>query len=156
MIALLQRVSQAKVEVDGATVGQIGRGLLVLLAVEPADTEVEAGKLIERLVRYRVFEDDAGRMNLSLLDTGGELLLVPQFTLAADTGKGLRPSFTSAATPEQGERLFRYAVARAAAQLPGKVELGRFGAHMHVSLTNDGPVTFWLRYASRSAASPAD
>ena len=154
MIALLQRVSRGEVEVDGAIVGQIGRGLLVLLAVEPADTEAEADRLIDRLARYRVFEDDAGRMNLSLLETGGELLLVPQFTLAADTGKGLRPSFTSAASPEQGERLFRYAADQAAARLPGRVALGRFGAHMRVSLTNDGPVTFWLRCASRSATSP--
>jgi len=153
LIAVLQRVSQGKVEVDGATVGLIGRGLLVLLAVEPTDTEAEADRLVDRLLRYRVFEDEAGRMNLSLLDTGGELLLVPQFTLAADTSKGLRPSFTSAASPEQGERLFRYAVEQAKERLPGKVALGRFGAHMQVSLTNDGPVTFWLRCASRSATS---
>jgi D-tyrosyl-tRNA(Tyr) deacylase len=134
VIALLQRVSQARVEVDGAIVGQIGRGLLILLAVEPADTEAEAERLVERLARYRVFEDEAGRMNLSLLDIGGGLLLVPQFTLAADTGKGLRPSFTGAAPPELGRRLFEHAVAA-----------GRFGAHMQVSLTNDGPVTFRLQ-----------
>ena len=153
MIGLLQRVSQGKVDVDGVTVGQIGSGLLVLLAVEPTDAETEADRLIDRLTRYRVFEDPAGRMNLSLLDTGGELLLVPQFTLAADTSKGLRPSFTSAASPEHGERLFRYAVEQARGRLPGKVALGRFGAHMQVSLTNDGPVTFWLRCTSRSATS---
>jgi len=153
MIAVLQRVSQGRVDVAGVTVGRIDRGLLVLLAVEPADTEAEADRLIDRLVRYRVFEDQAGRMNLSLLDTGGELLLVPQFTLAADTDKGLRPSFTTAASPEQGERLFRYAVEQAKGRLQDKVAVGRFGAHMQVSLTNDGPVTFWLRCASRSAAS---
>ena len=145
MIALLQRVSNAKVEVDGNIVGQVGHGLLVLLAVEPADTEVEAERLVDRLARYRVFEDDAGRMNLSLLETGGGLLLVPQFTLAADTRKGLRPSFTGAASPEQGHRLFDCAVERARRQLGERVATGRFGAHMHVSLTNDGPVTFWLQ-----------
>lgn len=145
MIGLLQRVSQAHVDVDGATVGQIGHGLLVLLAVEPTDTEVQADRLIDRLARYRVFEDEAGRMNLSLLDTGGGLLLVPQFTLAADTGKGLRPSFTGAAPPELGRRLFEYAVTSAVRLLGERVATGRFGAHMQVSLTNDGPVTFWLQ-----------
>ena len=145
MIALLQRASQAKVEVDGDTVGAIGHGLVVLLAVEPTDTEAEAERLVDRLVRYRVFEDDAGRMNLSLLETGGALLLVPQFTLAADTRKGLRPSFTGAASPESGRRLFEHAVASARRLLGERVATGRFGAHMHVSLTNDGPVTFWLQ-----------
>ncbi len=148
MIALLQRVSHGKVEVDGTTVGQIGPGLLVLLAVEPADTEAQADRLIDRLVRYRVFEDDAGRMNLSLLDTGGGLLLVPQFTLAADTRKGLRPSFTGAAPPELGHRLFDCAVATARRLLGDCVATGRFGAHMRVSLTNDGPVTFWLQVSA--------
>ena len=145
MIALLQRVSHGRVEVDGATVGQIGPGLVVLLAVEPADGEAQADRLIDRIARYRVFEDEAGRMNLSLLDTGGGLLLVPQFTLAADTGKGLRPSFTSAAPPELGRRLFEYAVVSARRLLGDRVATGQFGAHMHVSLTNDGPVTFWLQ-----------
>jgi D-tyrosyl-tRNA(Tyr) deacylase len=145
LIGLLQRVSQAKVEVDDATVGQIGRGLVVLLAVEPTDTEAQAERLVDRLVSYRVFEDAAGRMNLSLLDTGGGLLLVPQFTLAADTGKGLRPSFTGAAPPELGRRLFDYAVTSARVRLGARVATGQFGAHMHVSLTNDGPVTFWLQ-----------
>lgn len=145
MIGLLQRVSQAHVDVDGATVGQISHGLLVLLAVEPTDTEVQADRLIDRLARYRVFEDEAGRMNKSLLDTGGGLLLVPQFTLAADTGKGLRPSFTGAAPPELGRRLFEYAVTSAVRLLGERVATGRFGAHMQVSLTNDGPVTFWLQ-----------
>lgn len=145
MIALLQRVSQGRVEVDGVTVGRIGPGLVVLFAVEPADTEAQADRLIDRLARYRVFEDEAGRMNLSLLDTGGGLLLVPQFTLAADTHKGLRPSFTGAAPPELGRRLFDYAVANARKLLGDRVATGRFGAHMRVSLTNDGPVTFWLQ-----------
>jgi len=145
MIALLQRVSRGQVEVEGDVVGEIGPGLLVLLAVEPADTEVEADRLVDRLVRYRVFEDAAGRMNLSLLETGGGLLLVPQFTLAADTRKGLRPSFTGAASPEQGRRLFDHAVASARNVLGDRVATGQFGAHMRVSLTNDGPVTFWLQ-----------
>jgi len=145
LIALLQRVVHGKVEVEGNIVGQIGPGLLVLFAVEPSDAEAQADRLIERLVRYRVFEDEAGRMNLSLLDTGGGLLLVPQFTLAADTRKGLRPSFTGAAPPELGRRLFEYATDRARQLLGHRVATGQFGAHMRVSLTNDGPVTFWLR-----------
>lgn len=145
MIGLLQRVTDASVEVEGTVVGRIEAGLLVLLAVEPADTEAEADRLIDRLVGYRVFEDAAGRMNLSLAETGGGLLLVPQFTLAADTTKGLRPSFTGAAPPELGRRLFDCAVERATAQLGERVATGRFGTHMQVSLTNDGPVTFWLR-----------
>lgn len=147
MIGLLQRVTQASVHVDGATVGRIGPGLLVLLAVERHDGVAEAEKLVDRLLRYRVFEDPAGRMNLSLLDTGGGLLLVPQFTLAADTGKGLRPSFTGAAPPELGHRLFGHAAAHARGQIGGRLVLGQFGAHMQVSLTNDGPVTFSLRVA---------
>ena len=147
MIGLLQRVTQAAVEVEGTVVGQIEAGLLVLLAVEPSDTESEADRLIERLVGYRVFEDAAGRMNLSVADTGGGLLLVPQFTLAADTTRGMRPSFTSAAPPELGRRLFDHAVGCARARLGERVSTGRFGAHMRVSLTNDGPVTFWLRTA---------
>ena len=125
--------------------GQIGPGLLVLLAVEPADTETSAAKLVDRIVLYRLFEDDAGRMNLSLLASGGGLLLVPQFTLAADTSKGLRPSFTGAAPPELGRQLFDFAVACARRHLGGRVAQGQFGAHMQVSLTNDGPVTLWLR-----------
>ncbi len=148
MISLLQRVSRAQVDVGGATVGQIGPGLLVLLAVQPADTESQAERLVDRLLHYRVFEDAEGRMNLSLLDTGGSLLLVPQFTLAADTGKGLRPSFTGAAPPELGRRLFDHAVAQARLQLGERVATGRFGAYMQVSLTNDGPVTFWLESAT--------
>ena len=144
MIGLLQRVSQAKVEVDAASVGAIGPGLLVLVCAERGDTEAEADRLLERVLGYRVFGDAEGKMNLSLRDVHGGLLLVPQFTLAADTHKGMRPSFTPAAAPADGERLFDYfaAQARCAHRM---VETGRFGAHMQVSLTNDGPVTIWLR-----------
>jgi D-tyrosyl-tRNA(Tyr) deacylase len=143
MIALLQRVSQAKVEVDGKTVGSIGPGLLVLLGVRPADDEATALKLLGRLLQYRVFADEAGKMNLSLTQVKGGLLLVPQFTLAADTAKGLRPGFSTAAPPELGRRLFDFLVQTARMQ-HGSVETGEFGAHMQVSLTNDGPVTIWL------------
>ncbi|MBK1632000.1 D-tyrosyl-tRNA(Tyr) deacylase [Thiohalocapsa halophila] len=143
MIGLLQRVSQASVAVDNAVVGAIDRGLLVLVGVQKHDDEARAQRLLERLLGYRVFPDDAGRMNLSVRDTGGGLLLVPQFTLAADTKKGTRASFTSAAAPADGERLFDHLAARArAAHEP--VATGRFGADMQVRLTNDGPVTFWL------------
>ena len=145
MIGLLQRVSEANVQVAGMSVGKIGCGLLVLLAVEPEDSDDEADRLVDRLLGYRVFPDEAGRMNLSLAEIGGELLLVPQFTLAADTDKGMRPSFTSAASPEHGRILFDRVVARARAQLGARVATGQFGAHMQVSLTNDGPVTFWIR-----------
>ena len=145
MISLLQRVSQARVEIGGTTVSSIGPGLLVLLAVEAGDTEAVALRLVDRLLNYRVFADEAGRMNRSLLESGGGLLLVPQFTLAADTRKGLRPSFTGAAAPEHGRRLFEHAAALAGAQLGTRLALGRFGADMQVSLTNDGPVTFWLQ-----------
>ena len=146
MIGLLQRVTQASVVVDGETVGRIAAGLLVLLAVEPDDTEAEAEALADRLLRYRVFADDAGRMNLSVTDTGGCVLLVPQFTLAADTRRGLRPSFTAAAPPSLGQALFERTVAAARRRLGNdRVATGRFGAHMQVSLTNDGPVTFWLQ-----------
>ena len=143
MIALLQRVSQAKVSVDGNVVGSIGTGLLVLLGVRPADDETAARRLLERLLQYRIFSDDAGKMNLSLAQVQGELLLVPQFTLAADTRKGLRPGFSTAAPPEQGRRLFDFFV-QAARERLGQVQAGVFGAHMQVSLTNDGPVTIWL------------
>jgi D-tyrosyl-tRNA(Tyr) deacylase len=144
MIALLQRVAQANVEVDGASVGKIGQGLLVLVCAERGDSETEADRLLARVLGYRVFADAAGRMNLSLTDVQGGLLLVPQFTLAADTHKGMRPSFTPAAAPADGERLFDYFVARARTGY-ARVETGCFGAHMQVSLTNDGPVTIWLR-----------
>lgn len=144
MIGLLQRVSGATVRVDGETVGAIGRGLLVLVGVERGDTERDAGRLAERILTYRVFPDAGDRMNESLLDVGLELLLVPQFTLAADTKKGTRASFTGAADPATGERLFGSVVDACRDRL-GQVETGRFGAHMEVELTNDGPVTFWLR-----------
>ena len=143
MIALLQRVSRAEVTVDGKTVGSIGPGLLVLIGVRPTDDEVSAKRLLARLLLYRVFPDGAGRMNLSLTQVKGQLLLVPQFTLAADTAKGLRPGFSTAAPPEQGRRLFDFLVQAARDEL-GTVETGLFGAHMQVSLTNDGPVTIWL------------
>jgi D-tyrosyl-tRNA(Tyr) deacylase len=153
MIGLLQRVSKASVEVDGRTVGEIGPGLLVLLAVEPGDTPSDADALAERLVRYRVFPDDAGRMNLSLAQAGGSLLMVPQFTLAADTRRGLRPSFSGAAPPELGQALFDRSVAAARRSIgDARVATGRFGAHMQVSLVNDGPVTFWLRHPARDAS----
>lgn len=144
MIGLLQRVAEARVEVDGASVGKIGPGMMVLVCAERGDSEAEADRLLERLLGYRVFADADGKMNLSLRDVRGGLLLVPQFTLAADTHKGMRPSFTPAASPADGERLFDYFVSRARASYPA-VETGRFGAHMQVSLTNDGPVTLWLR-----------
>ena len=143
MIALLQRVSQAQVSVEGNLVGSIGAGLLVLLGVRPADDETAARRLLERLLQYRIFSDDAGKMNLSLVQVQGELLLVPQFTLAADTAKGLRPGFSTAAPPEQGRRLFDFFV-QAARERLGQVQTGVFGAHMQVSLTNEGPVTIWL------------
>lgn len=144
MIGLLQRVLEARVVVAGETVGAIGPGLLVLVGVEKGDSEDQARRLLERLLGYRVFGDAEGRMNLSVQDIGGGLLLVPQFTLAADTRKGRRPSFTPAADPGEGERLFDYLVAEARAVYP-QVASGRFGAHMQVSLVNDGPVTFWLQ-----------
>ena len=130
--------------VAGQCVGAIENGLLVLLGVEQGDSEREADRLLERLLGYRVFADAAGKMNLSVQDIAGGLLLVPQFTLAADTNKGMRPSFSSAADPEEGRRLFDYVVQQARAK-HSPVEAGRFGADMKVSLTNDGPVTFWLR-----------
>ena len=144
MIGLLQRVTQAKVEVAGSSVGAIGAGLVVLVCAERGDSETEADRLLERVLGYRIFGDAEGKMNLSLRDAGGGLLLVPQFTLAADTRKGMRPSFTPAAAPAEGERLFEYFVAKARATY-SVVQTGRFGAHMQVSLTNDGPVTIWLR-----------
>jgi D-aminoacyl-tRNA deacylase len=144
MIGLLQRVSEASVTVQGREVARIGRGLLVLVGVERGDSEAEAGRLLERLVGYRVFPDDAGRMNLSLVDTSGELLLVPQFTLAADTKKGTRAGFSTAAAPEDGQRLFEALVTLARQRL-GRVATGEFGADMQVALVNDGPVTFWLQ-----------
>ena len=143
MIALIQRVTHARVEVANEIVGEIGPGLLALVAVEPADTDADIGRMAERLLAYRVFSDAEGKMNLSLAGTGGGLLLVSQFTLAADTRKGLRPSFTTAAPPELAQRYFDALVAACRERHP-LVETGRFGAHMRVSLCNDGPVTFRL------------
>ena len=144
MIGLLQRVTGAGVEVDGREIAKIGAGLLVLVAVERGDDETTVERLLDRLLSYRVFADAEGRMNLSLRDSGGALLLVPQFTLAADTAKGLRPGFSRAAPPAEAERLFRHMVKSAEKRLPD-AQSGRFGAHMRVSLVNDGPVTFWLQ-----------
>lgn len=151
MILLIQRVSEAHVLIENNVVGKISHGLLAFVAVEPRDDDATARRLVDRAVNYRVFSDEAGRMNLSLADTGGELLLVSQFTLAADTHKGLRPSFTTAAAPELGRQLFERVVEYARAALPGKVATGRFGAAMKVSLVNDGPVTFWLRFSAGTA-----
>ena len=143
MIALLQRVSEASVTVGGEVTGRIGKGLLVFLAVQPDDDERTVARMAERVLTYRVFGDDGGRMNRSLIDEGLELLVVPQFTLAADTKKGTRASFTRAAPPAKGEAFFGRFVEHCGDTLPG-VETGVFGADMKVSLVNDGPVTFWL------------
>ncbi|MDH5691844.1 MAG: D-aminoacyl-tRNA deacylase [Gammaproteobacteria bacterium] len=144
MIGLLQRVTEASVTVDQVVVGQIGCGIMVLVGIVPEDTQKEADRLLERLLGYRIFADDQGRMNLSVQDINGGLLLVPQFTLAADTRKGTRPSFTSAAPPDQARQLFDYLFQTAKTRYPG-TESGQFGADMQVSLVNDGPVTFWLQ-----------
>ena len=145
MLALIQRVTEARVTVACETVGAIGPGLLALVGIEPGDGPAQVGKLGERLLRYRVFSDAAGRMNLSLSDTGGGLLLVSQFTLAADTRSGLRPSFSSAAAPAEAQRIFDDLVAYCRENHHNEVETGRFGAEMQVALVNDGPVTFLLR-----------
>ena len=144
MIGLIQRVTQARVEVDNSTAGQIGRGILALIGVEKQDESATAQRLAQRIIQYRIFPDADGKMNMSLQDTGGELLLVPQFTLPADTRKGNRPSFSSAAPPETGQRLF-LELADYAREAQITVKTGVFGANMQVSLTNDGPVTFWLQ-----------
>jgi D-tyrosyl-tRNA(Tyr) deacylase len=144
MIALLQRVTEASVDVDGEIIGRIGAGLMVLLCAERGDTEKEADALLTKLLAYRVFSDAEGRMNLSVATVGGALLLVPQFTLAADTRSGTRPSFSPAAPPDEGLRLFEHFAEQARLKHP-IVETGRFGAHMRVALVNDGPVTFWLK-----------
>lgn len=144
MIALLQRVTQAGVAIGGEMVGRIDQGLLVLLCAEREDGEKQADALLRKLLAYRVFADEAGKMNKSVTDVGGGLLLVPQFTLAADTRSGTRPSFTPAAPPEIGRNLFEYFAAQARAR-HAQVATGRFGADMQVTLTNDGPVTFWLQ-----------
>ena len=145
MLALIQRVTEARVTVAGETVGAIGPGLLALVGVEPGDGDAQIAKLGDRLLRYRVFSDDAGKMNLSLTDTGGGLLLVSQFTLAADTRSGLRPSFSTAAAPAEAEVIFGDLVAYCREKHQKSVETGRFGADMQVALVNDGPVTFLLR-----------
>jgi D-tyrosyl-tRNA(Tyr) deacylase len=150
VIALIQRVTEAHVEVSGERVGRIGRGVLALVGVERGDGEAEARRLAERVLGYRIFPDAEGRMNLALTDLRGELLAVPQFTLAADTHKGARPSFSSAAAPGEGERLFNRFV-ECARVLLGRVETGRFGADMKVALVNDGPVTFWLQVSPTRA-----
>jgi len=144
MIALLQRVLESKVVVEGRTIGEINQGLMVLLGVEKNDDWAVADKLLQRILKYRVFSDEQDKMNLSLQDIKGGLLLVPQFTLAADTQSGLRPSFSSAAPPQLGKELFDYVVEQARAQY-NKVESGKFGADMKVHLINDGPVTFQLK-----------
>ncbi|MEF2147308.1 D-aminoacyl-tRNA deacylase [Aquilutibacter rugosus] len=145
MLALVQRVQSASVRVEGATVGAIGPGVLALIGFERGDEASSLSRFRDRLLGYRMFSDETGRMNKSLLDTGGQLLLVSQFTLAADTRSGMRASFTPAAEPEQARVLFDQLVAICREKLPTGVEIGQFGAHMEVSLVNDGPVTFLLR-----------
>ena len=145
MLSLIQRVTSATVTVKGEVVGTIEAGLLALVGVEPGDGEAQIARMAERLLGYRVFADEAGRMNRSLADTGGGLLLVSQFTLAADTRSGMRPSFTTAAPPAEAEQGFNRLVDICRQKHAGRVETGRFGAHMMISLVNDGPVTFLLR-----------
>ncbi|WP_242112701.1 D-aminoacyl-tRNA deacylase [Luteimonas aquatica] len=149
MLVLIQRVASASVDVQGERVGAIGPGLLALVGVEPGDGEAEVARMSERLLGYRAFADDAGRMNRSLADCGGGLLLVSQFTLAADTSGGMRPGFSTAAAPAEAERVFDRLVAICREKHAPGVETGRFGAHMTVSLVNDGPVTFLLRAGGR-------
>lgn len=144
MIALIQRVTQSSVTVAGDVIASTGAGLLVLLAVQPGDSEQTGTALLRKITKYRVFSDENGKMNLSLLDITGDLMLVPQFTLAADTRKGLRPGFSTAATPAEGARLFGI-LSDEANKLPLHVGCGKFGADMQVALVNDGPVTFWLQ-----------
>lgn len=148
MIALIQRVTEARVEVEGKSIGAIGRGILALVGVERGDGEVQAERLVEKVLGYRIFPDAAGKMNLSLLDIRGGLLVVPQFTLAADTKTGTRAGFSTAASPDDGLRLFALFVEMSKKKNP-ETKTGQFGADMKVSLVNDGPVTFWLQ------ASPA-
>ena len=145
MLSLIQRVSDASVTVDGEVIGRIGPGLLALVGIEPADGEAQVARMVERLLGYRVFADAEGRMNRSLSGTGGGLLLVSQFTLAADTSSGMRPGFSTAAAPALAEPLFNRLLETCRQRHAGGVETGRFGAHMVVSLVNDGPVTFLLR-----------
>ena len=144
MIGLIQRVNRASVEVDNQEIASINKGILLLLGVEKEDQLSQADRLLQRVITYRIFEDTTGRMNKSLLDISGELLIVPQFTLPADTKKGTRPSFAPAAPPALGEQLFDYFVEQSKIKL-GKIQAGQFGADMQVSLINNGPVTFWLQ-----------
>jgi D-aminoacyl-tRNA deacylase len=148
MIALIQRVVQAEVRVQERIAGAIGRGVLAFIGVQREDTESDADRLLERLLTYRIFPDDLGRMNLDLRSIGGALLLVSQFTLAADTNSGTRPGFSTAAAPERARQLFEYLVTQARAAHP-VIATGEFGAAMQVSLVNDGPVTFWLETRAR-------
>jgi len=148
MIGLIQRVKRAGVEVQGERIAEIGRGLLVLIGVQQGDSETEAGRLLQRLLGYRVFEDADGKMNLNIVQVGGAILLVPQFTLAADTRSGMRPGFSTAADPAEGQRLYGYLLEQAQQQSL-QVSSGQFGADMQVSLINDGPVTFWLEVKPR-------
>ena len=145
MLSLIQRVTEASVAVDGETIGRIGSGLLALVGVEPGDGDAQVARMAERLLGYRVFADAEGRMNRSLSDTGGGLLLFSQFTLAADTRSGMRPGFSTAAAPAEAAAVFSRLLAECRARHPAPVETGRFGAHMVVALANDGPVTFLLR-----------
>ncbi len=145
MIALLQRVSAASVSISGTEVAQIKQGLLVLVGFQPGDSQTEIDKILKRILGYRIFEDEQQKMNLSVTDIDGEILLVPQFTLAADTRKGLRPGFSTAATPAEGEKLFNALLTTANKEF-SKIQQGQFGANMDVSLTNTGPATFWLEY----------
>jgi D-aminoacyl-tRNA deacylase len=154
VIALIQRVAAASVAVGGEVVGEIGGGLLALLGVERGDGDAEASRLAERVLGYRVFADAEGKMNRSLVDVQGELLVVPQFTLVADTKSGTRPSFSSGASPAEGERLYRVFVDEAKKR-HARIATGRFGAHMKVSLVNDGPVTFWLQIAPQRFSPPS-
>jgi D-tyrosyl-tRNA(Tyr) deacylase len=154
MIALLQRVTEASVVVSGNIIGAIERGLLVLIGIERGDSPEQADRLLEKMLSYRIFPDANDRMNLSVQDMVGGLLLVPQFTLAADTSKGTRPGFSAAAAPEEGRRLFDYFTEQARCR-HATVATGQFGAHMQVSLVNDGPVTFWLRVPPVTAATEA-
>ena len=152
MIALIQRVREARVQVDGLTTGAIHRGIVALVGVERGDEEAQAARLVERVIGYRIFADAQGKMNRSLAEVGGGLLLVPQFTLAADTRSGARPSFSSAAAPAEGERLYLRFV-ELARERHSPVETGTFRSDMQVSLVNDGPVTFWLQVKPAGAAS---
>ncbi len=151
MIALIQRVSQARVRVDGAEVGAIGRGVLALVCAQRGDGQPQADALLTKLLAFRLFADGQGKMNLSIADVAGGLLLVPQFTLAADTSAGTRPSFSPAAAPEEGERLFTYFAEQARAR-HAPVAAGVFGAYMQVELINDGPVTFWLQVKPKESS----